>query len=256
MASRTTRTPAADSRDSAIIDTLVRLSDTLADDYDVVDLLDVLVGACVNLVGVAGAAVLLADQKGNLAVVASSSEPARLLQILELRQSHGPAVECIRLGTQVTSPDFADSVDGWPEFGQVAQAAGFRAGAAFPIRLRDSVIGSLEVFQDTTEPMSISNIHLAQALADIVAIGILQRRTTQRSVVLADQLQHALNSRVVIEQAKGMIAERRGLAPDAAFDALRHYARSHNLKLSEVAAAVVRRELDPPQGPLVVPTPK
>jgi len=256
MASRATRTPAVDSGDSAIIDTLVQLSDTLTDDYDVVDFLDVLVNACVDLVGVAGAGVMLDDQKGNLAVVASSSEAVRLLQILELRQSHGAAVECIQTGTLVTIPDLAAGVDGWPEFVQLAHTAGFLTGVAYPMRLRDVVIGSLEVFQCTTEPMSRSNAHLVQALANTATIGILQRRTTQRSVVVADQLQHALNSRVIIEQAKGMIAERRGLEPDAAFETLRHYARSHNLKLSDIAAAVVHRELDLPAGPPAVRTPR
>ena len=256
MARGVTRIPAADSRDSAIIDALVRLSDTLVDDYDVVGFLDSLVTACVDLVGVAGAGVMLDDQKGNLAVVASSSEPVRLLQILELRQSHGAAVECIRTGAQVTIPDIAAGADGWQEFGQLADAAGFRTGVAFPMRLRDAVIGSLEVFQNAIEPMSTSNEHLAQALANTATIGMLQRRTTQRSVVVAEQLQHALNSRVVIEQAKGMIAERRGVEPDAAFEALRHYARSHNLKLSDIAAAVVHRELDLPAGPPAVRTPR
>ena len=176
MASRATRTPAVDSGDSAIIDTLVQLSDTLTDDYDVVDFLDVLVNACVDLVGVAGAGVMLDDQKGNLAVVASSSEAVRLLQILELRQSHGAAVECIQTGTLVTIPDLAAGVDGWPEFVQLAHTAGFLTGVAYPMRLRDVVIGSLEVFQCTTEPMSRSNAHLVQALANIALCYVPESR--------------------------------------------------------------------------------
>jgi transcriptional regulator with GAF, ATPase, and Fis domain len=238
------RSQASRNREQSLAEAFVLLADTLVDDYDVVDLLDQLVTVCVGLLGITAAGLLLDDQRGNLAVVASSSEETRLLEVFQLQNNEGPCLDCVRFGTTVVSPDLAADHDRWPSFTPVALSAGVQSIVAVPLRLRLQTIGGLNLFNGRAELIPASDQRLAQALADVATIGILQRRSTHRSTMIAEQLQHALNSRVVIEQAKGVLAERRGLTMEAAFDALRQTARSGNRKLTDVALAVVRGELD------------
>jgi GAF domain-containing protein len=237
--------PAARDREQLLAETFVALADTLVDDYDVVDLLHQLVGACVNLLGVTAAGLLLDDQRGNLAVVASSNEETRLLEVLQLQSDAGPCLDCVRSGVQVTVDDLDVDQARWPVFASAAMSIGFRSVAAVPLRLRTETIGALNMFHSAPHPVAVNDRRLAQALADVATIGILQRRSSHRSAMMAEQLQHALNSRVVIEQAKGVLAERNGVDMDAAFTALRRYARNHNRKLSELAMDVVRGQVDP-----------
>ena len=239
-------------REHALARTFVALADTLVADYDVVELLDQLVEACVSLLGATAAGLLLDDQKGNLALVASSSEETRLLEIFQLQNNEGPCLDCVRTGTAVTSADLDSDRARWPIFVPEALAAGFRSVAAIPLRLREDTIGGLNLFSDATTLLADDDRDLAQALADVATIGILQQRSVHRTSVLAEQLQHALNSRIVIEQAKGVLAERDGIAMELAFATLRKHARDHNLKLGDVAFAVVRRSTDP----AAVPPPK
>jgi GAF domain-containing protein len=231
-------------REKTLAETFVLLADTLVDDYDVVDMLDQLVAACVNLLGVTAVGLLLDDQRGSLALVASSDESSRLLEIFQLQTNEGPCLDCVRTGGAVTSDDLASDRDRWPQFVPAAIDAGFRSVAAVPLRLREQTIGGLNMFHARPAPIPEDDRRLAQALADVATIGILQRRSTHRSAVMAEQLQHALSSRVAIEQAKGVLAERSGAGMDQAFASLRRYARTHNLKLTDVALAVVRGELD------------
>jgi GAF domain-containing protein len=232
-------------REQLLAETFVVLADTLVDDYDVVDLLDGLVTACVSLLGVTACGLLLDDQKGHLAVVASSSEETRLLEIFQLQNNEGPCLDCVRTGSAVSCADLLEDQARWPRFVPAAMAAGFRSVAALPLRLREHVIGGLNLFGSGVGPVSPDDRRLAQALADVATIGILQRRSAHRSTMVAEQLQHALNSRIVIEQAKGVLAERNSVSMDTAFATLRRYARNHNLKLTDVALNVVRGELDP-----------
>jgi GAF domain-containing protein len=232
-------------REQLLAETFVVLADTLVDDYDVVDLLHELVDACVNLLGVTAAGLLLDDQRGNLAVVASSNEETRLLEVLQLQSDAGPCLDCVRTGVPVTVDDLDAEQARWPVFAAAALSAGFRSVAAVPLRLRTETIGALNLFHRAPRPVAVNDRRLAQALADVATIGILQRRSTHRSAMMAEQLQHALNSRIVIEQAKGVLAERNGVDMDAAFAALRRYARNHNRKLSELAMDVVRGQIDP-----------
>lgn len=232
-------------REQLLAETFVLLADTLVDDYDVVELLDQLVSACVNLLNVNAAGLLLDDQKGNLAVVASSSEETRLLDVLQLQSNEGPCLDCVRTGAAVTTDDIAAEGARWPLFAPAALAAGFHSVAALPLRLRDQTIGGLNMFRTGADPVRAEERRLAQALADVATIGILQRRSAHRSTMMAEQLQHALNSRVVIEQAKGVLAERNGVDMEIAFNAIRRYARNHNRKLSELALEVVRGQIDP-----------
>jgi GAF domain-containing protein len=232
-------------REQLLAEMFVVLADTLVDDYDVVELLDQLVAACVDLLGVTAAGLLLDDQKGHLAVVASSSEGSRLLEIFQLQNNEGPCLDCVRTGTAVTCGDLAGDRARWPRFAPAAMAAGFQSVTALPLRLREHVIGGLNLFDERLEQVAADNRRLAQALADVATIGILQRRSVHRSTMVAEQLQHALNSRVVVEQAKGVLGERKTMSMDAAFSALRRHARNHNHKLTDVALAVVRGDLDP-----------
>lgn len=238
------RTPAR-SREQALAELFVVLADTLVDDYDVVYLYDQLVTACVDLLGATAAGLLLDDQKGDLAVVASSSEETRLLEIYQLQSNEGPCLDCLRTGAPVAVDDLESQHARWPLFVPAALATGFRSVSAVPLRVREQTIGALNLFGARAATVDPADQRLAQALAHVAAIGVLQRRSAHRSTVMAEQLQHALNSRVVIEQAKGVLAERNEIGMEAAFDALRRHARSHNTKLTEVALAVVRDGLAP-----------
>jgi transcriptional regulator with GAF, ATPase, and Fis domain len=217
----------------------VELADTLVDDFDVVEFLHMVTTRCALVLGVTAAGVLLTDQRGALRVVAASSEETRLLELLQSQTDRGPCPECFHTGRPIAVPDLSAARDRWPEFVAQAQKSGFRAVHAIPMRLRTDVIGALNLFTQEPGVLDPATLRLAQALADVATIGLLQARAIRHSEVLAEQLQTALNSRIVIEQAKGVIAERRGLDMDRSFDLLRRAARDHNRRLSELARAVV-----------------
>ncbi len=235
-------------REQALADTFVMLADTLVDDYDVVDLLQRLAEACVRILDAAAAGLLLRDDRGGLAVVASSSEQTRLLELFQLQNNEGPCLDCVDAASAVVCSDLQDEARRWPRFVGAATDAGFRAVIAIPMRLRTHVVGGLNLFYSTAQSLPAADQRIAQALADAATIGILQQRSSRRSLLLADQLQNALNSRVAIEQAKGVLAERNGVDMDAAFAMLRHHARNNNLRLTEVASAVVSGGLTLPVG--------
>jgi GAF domain-containing protein len=232
-------------REQELARTFVMLADSLVEDYDIVDLLDRLAEACVRLLGVSAAGLLLHDKQGRLTVVASSSEETRLLEIFQLQNDQGPCLECVRTGTAVVSGDLDADRPRWPLFASFAIEAGFRSVAALPMRLREQTIGGLNLFDDRAVPVPPDDQRLAQALADVATIGILQQRSAQRSTLLAEHLQRALNSRVVIEQAKGVLAERNAMSMEVAFDSLRTYARDQNLKLTDLAIAIVHHDFNP-----------
>jgi GAF domain-containing protein len=231
-------------RAGLLAEAFVMLADTLVDDFDVVDLLHSLATTCVDLLGATDAGILLDDQRGNLAVVASSSEESRLLEVLQLQSDQGPCMDCVRTGKGVVCVDLAGQAARWPLFVPAALAAGITSVVALPLRLRSVTIGALNIFHDVEATMTPDDQRLAQALADVATIGILQQRSAHRTARLAEQLQHALNSRVVIEQAKGVLAERRGVNMDAAFDELRRNARNTNSKLADYARVVVRGDVE------------
>lgn len=219
--------------------TLVELADTLVADFDVVDFLHTLTLRCTELLGAAEAGLMLADQRGGLRVVASSSERARLLELFEIQNEQGPCLDCFRSGTRVAVSDLDEDPDRWPLFTAEAKNAGFRSVYALALRCQSQIIGALNLFRSTTGALDEEDLVAAQAMADVATIGILQQRAVQEARVLAEQLQSALNSRIVIEQAKGVLAERAQVNLDDAFGMLRGYARNHNARLREVAEAVI-----------------
>ena len=230
-------------REHRLADVFVTLADTLVNGFDVVGLFDDLAGACVELLEVTAAGLMLVDPAGRLRVMASSNERSRLLELLEIQNDAGPCLDCYHSGRPVLVGDLARTNGRWPEFSEEAGRFGFAAVYALPMRLRDETIGALNLFHQRPNAISEAGLRLAQAFADVATIGILQQRAVQRSVDLAGQLQAALNSRLIIEQAKGVLAERENIDMPEAFEMLRGHSRRAGRKLSEVAAAVVAGEL-------------
>ncbi len=228
-------------------DVFVQLADTLVDDFDVIDFLHVLTERCVELLGVSAAGLLLTDGQDTLQVVAASSERTRLLELFQLQTDEGPCVDCFRSGRPVSVADLS-STGRWPNFAAAAAEVGYCAVHAVPMRLRSEILGALNFFDVGAGALDDSTLRIGQALADVATIGLLQQRAIHRRDVLTEQLQSALNSRVLIEQAKGMLAERLGLDMADAFTALRAAARRQNRRLSELARAVVEGEeqISPP----------
>jgi GAF domain-containing protein len=218
--------------------TFVELTDTMVADFDLIDFLHVLTSRSVELLNVSAAGLLLADPRGELRVVAASSEAARLLELFQLQSDQGPCLDCFRSGRPVSATDLGAG-QRWPQFAAAAKEAGFCAVQALPMRLRDQVIGALNLFRATTGPFPADAVHVGQALADVATISLLHERSMRRTDTLNEQLQTALNSRVIIEQAKGKLAERLGIDVSQAFDLLRDQARNRNQRLSDLARAVV-----------------
>lgn len=218
----------------------VEVADTLVDDFDLLDFLHMLTVRTADLVGASAVGLLLADQRGRLRFMAASDERARILEIFQVQISEGPCFEAYQTAAPVIDEDLATSGERWPDFSKQALAAGFRSVHAFPLRLRQEVIGALNVFGSTVGGnFDESDLQIVQALTDTAAIALLQERAIRRSEVLSEQLQGALNSRIVIEQAKGAIAQALGVSIDAAFTVLRGYSRRHNRKLTEIAHEVL-----------------
>lgn len=217
----------------------VGLADALTSDYHMVELAQQLIDHTMTLLPIAAAGIVLGDEAGKLHVFASSSQESQLLEVQQVQADVGPCLQCYRYGRQVVVEDLTVMPDRWPAFAVRAVEYGFRAVAALPLRLRDERVGALNLFRDVTGPMVRSDVAFGQALADVAAVSILHQRTLAQSAMLNQQLQTALESRVVIEQAKGVLAARGGLDMDRAFARLRAHARNIRRPLAEVARAVV-----------------
>jgi GAF domain-containing protein len=221
-----------------LADVFVEMADTLVDDFDVIDFLHGLAERCVQVLGVSAAGLLLTDGRDALQMVAASSERTRLLELFQLQTDEGPCVDCFRTGQPVSVADLP-SAGRWPRFTAAAAEVGFAAVHALPMRLRTEVIGALNLFDTDPGALDEGKLRVGQALADVATIGLLQHRAIRRRDVVTEQLQTALNSRVLIEQAKGVLAERLHLDVAEAFTTLRDHARSRNRRLSELAQAIV-----------------
>lgn len=231
-------------RERRLLQTFASLADTLVDDYDVVDLLQLLVDSCTELLDATAAAILLADRGGDLDVVASTSEASLLVEVIQLSAEAGPCIESFRTGTMISVPDVSASPPEWSRFRQSALEQGFGSVHAIPLRLRESTIGTLNLLRDVPGELDPETLVAAKAFADVATIGILHERSLRETALLAEQLQGALSSRIVIEQAKGVVAYKRGVPIDEAFALIRTYARSHQLGISHVAARIVDRSLE------------
>jgi GAF domain-containing protein len=226
-------------REQKLSQAFVELADTLVDDFDVVDFMTLLTERCVELLGATDGGLMLVDPLGDLRVVASSSEQMRTLELLELQSSEGPCLDAYRTAEAVGADDVDTISRRWPGLGAHVRNAGYRSIYAVPLRLRADVVGALNLFNTDQVPWDAEDLKLAQALADIATIGLLHHRAMHDSMVLTTQLQSALDSRISIEQAKGLLAERLETTTQDAFERLRRYARSHNLLLAKAAADLV-----------------
>ena len=233
-------------RERLVSRAFIALADTLVDDYDIIDLLDHLVAYSVELLAADAAGIMLADARGQLHAVAASSEDAELMELLQLQSEQGPCVDCFRSATPVSAPDLNKAEERWPRFvAAVAQQGMFASVHAVPLRLRKQAIGAMNLLHRAPGSLPEDDLVLGQALADIATIGILQERAIRRGEIVNEQLQAALDSRVVIEQAKGVLSHHLGISTDEAFSRLRSYVRGRNLRLADVAHLLATRQLDP-----------
>ena len=216
----------------------VELSDTMVHDFDVVEFLEMVTTKTSSLVSAAAAGVLLADQHGRLQLMAATSQESRMLELFAAQNVEGPCQDCFRQGAPVVSVDLRSAGGRWPTFAPLAVVAGFRSVHAFPLRLRQQVIGALNLFSEDPGDLTDDDARIVQALADVTTIGLLQQRAVHDQSILTEQLQTALNTRIVIEQAKGALAQIHGCTPDEAFTLLRAWCRRNHERLSEVAFGV------------------
>lgn len=223
--------------------TLVELADNLVDNYDVIDILTLLSNRCVDTIDVASAGVMLGLPGGELQFVASSSESMRILELFQIQANEGPCVDCYFGGVAIVNHQLVDPDARWPRFTPRAIELGYRSVHCLPLRLRGRTIGALNLFRATEGLLSPDDVMVAQGLADVATIAILQHQSTLSAQLLNNQLSFALNSRIIIEQAKGMIAQFAGGDMEEAFSRLRNHARNHNLKLTDVATGIVEGTL-------------
>jgi GAF domain-containing protein len=232
-------------KEALLAQTFVDLVDTLVDDFDVVDLLTLVADRCVDVLDIAAAGLMLVAPEGDLRVVAFSSEAVRVVELFELQAEEGPCLDAFRSGSAIVNQDLAKVNGRWPNFTPVATAAGFRSVHAIPMRLRGATIGALNLFRAEVGDLGDFDLIAAQAMADVATIAILNHRAAAEAQLVNEQLSLALNSRIVIEQAKGVLAERAGLDMEHAFGRMRKYARDHNLRLVDVAHGIVDGSLKP-----------
>ena len=234
----------AKSREEKINAAFVSMTDALMSEYDIVDLLSTLLNACIDVLDMDAGGILLADSSGNLELVASTSEEAEIVETIIVAAGEGPCIECYDTADAVSVPDIELVAEKWPKFYASAKEQGFLSTYAVPMRLRDEVMGVMNILSSQPLEISEGDGKIAQALADLAVLGVLHERNFRTPVVVTEQLHLALDTRILIEQAKGVLAQREHLTMTEAFDALRHYARENGLPLRRVAEATVHRTLD------------
>jgi transcriptional regulator with GAF, ATPase, and Fis domain len=229
-----------------LAEVFVEVADTLVDEFDLIEFLQMVTGHTSRLVPAEAAGLLLADDRGRLQLMAASDDRARMVELFQVQAVEGPCQDCFREGRPVVNADLASAGDRWPRFAPRAVEAGFLSVHAFPLRLRRQVIGALNLFGTHLGEMEPADARVVQALADVATIGLLQERAIAQGELLSEQLQSALDSRVVIEQAKGALAQIHDCSPQEAFELLRSWSRRHQRKLGEVAAGVLGNPGDYP----------
>lgn len=236
-----------DTRQREVTKAFVELASSLANGYDVLELLSTLTADCARLLDVSSAGLLLADARGTLHVMAASSERTRQLEAFQLQREQGPCRDCFLTGVAVNVADLSREVLRWPLFVPAAQGLGFTSVHAVPMRLREDVLGALGLFGTSVGSLNQDDLLLAQGLADVASVALVQDRAAADRTAVNEQLQTALSSRVVLEQAKGVLAQQGELDMPQAFAMLRQYARDHNERLTDVAQSVVSRTISAQQ---------
>jgi GAF domain-containing protein len=225
-------------RETRVLAAVVRLVDSLLDDFDVVDLLTQLTEQCADLLDVEAAGFLLADPLGQLRLLAATSEQARDVELFQLQADEGPCVQCYVTGHPVSVADVRSDLGQWPRFASTARDAGFAAVHAVPMRAAGAVLGALGLFGTNPGVLNDADLLVAQTLTHIACVAIVQEQSPTPSTVLT-QLKAALASRVIIEQAKGFLRDRLDVEVEVAFTLLRSYARSQKEHLTDVAERVI-----------------
>lgn len=233
----------SNSRETQVIDTFLALTDTLTREFDTLDFLTMLAESSTELLDIAATGVILTDGQGGLSMAAGSSEQSRLLEVFAAATEDGPCRECVDSAAPVIAADLRET-DRWPRFCAGAAEAGFRAVHSVPMRCREETVGVVTFLHTEPHRLEPPDARLGQALADAATIGLLHEQAVRRAETTREQLQQALNSRIVIEQAKGVLATQGGIAPEEAFTILRSHARGNGLRLSELARAVVEGGMD------------
>ncbi|WP_183086563.1 GAF and ANTAR domain-containing protein [Mycetocola zhadangensis] len=231
------------SREEKINAAFVSMTDALMSEYDIVDLLSTLLNACIDVLDMDAGGILLVDATGELELVASTSEEAEIVETIIVAAGEGPCIECYDKAEHVSVPDIERVAEKWPKFYASAKQQGFLSTYAVPMRLRDEVMGVMNILSAQPVEISEGDGKIAQALADLAVLGVLHERNFRTPVAVTEQLHLALDTRILIEQAKGVLAQREHLTMTEAFDALRHYARVNGLTLRHVAEATVHRTL-------------
>ncbi len=234
----------ATSRETQISEAFVTLTDTLTTDFDVVDLLHTLVEECTKILDTDQGGLMLVDSSGELQLMTSTSEEADFVEVMQLNASSGPCIECFTTGKAVSVADISAGGSRWPEFQKAAIQGGFKSAHATPMRLRGQVIGTMNLFSTTLGQLNERDIALAQALTDVATIALLQERIVSDARVVPDQLHRALDTRILIEQAKGMISHTFAIPMDSAFDVIRTYARNNGLAIRTVAERISQRTIE------------
>ena len=232
---------------ATLSDVFVEVTNTLVAEFDLVDFLHHLSERAVTTCDSKAAGILLVDHRGTLRHMAASTDDAQLVDLVHHQSAEGPSFDCFHSGNPVINSDLSASSERWPEFAPQAIAAGFGSVHAFPLRLRDSTLGVMNIFSGLSRRFEAADVRVVQVLADLATIAILQERSIQRAEALTEQLQGALNSRITIEQAKGALSRYRAVSTEDAFDLMRVYARTHQQGLRDVAMAVIN-------APASVPT--
>lgn len=233
----------AANREQPLVATFVELADTLTEDFDVVEFFAVLTERVVQLGIATQAGILLVDETGSLRFMAASDEQTQLLELFQVQSREGPCQDCFRTGTPVTVDHLEAELERWPQFVPKALATGFAAVHAVPLRFHDTVLGAMNLFHNEPGSIDPDSLSVVQAMADVATIGLVQQRALHRAHSVEAQLQHALHSRVTIEQSKGIIFEQASVSMSDAFELLRSYARNTNIKLSDAARQIVEGTL-------------
>lgn len=231
-------------RDQLLATTFVELADTLGDDFRALDFLQNLAERSAEIFDASAAAIVLADQRGDLQQVASTSHASRVLGVISLSLSRGPAQESVFTGEPIVNVPEARAAARWPRFVTAAADIGFHSVQVFPLRYRNEVLGALSLLFAEPTRISGADAHIAAALTRVATIALMQERTPRQKELLAERMQSALGEQVLLEQAKGVVAQLADVTVESAFTLMLTYSRTESRALSEVARSVLDGSLE------------